>query len=122
MTTTPATTFRLDPLHPQLLVCEACGRTVCAVDPSATEQVEGIAGTQAARAWTEQAEVIRTHEVACFLPRDQAGGGPSEGYWHARGTGGVTTKRIRQLSIQGGRGAGYPGHRHQGQPVAAVSG
>jgi hypothetical protein len=75
MTTTPATTFRLDSLHPGLLVCEACGATDCAVDPSATEQVEGITGTQAARAWTEKAEVIRTHEVACFLRRDQAAKG-----------------------------------------------
>jgi hypothetical protein len=84
MTATPATTFRLDPLHPQLLVCEACGQTVAAVDPSATEQVEGITGTQAARAWGEKAEVIRTHEVACFLRRDQANRGPTEVNWHAR--------------------------------------
>jgi hypothetical protein len=69
--TTPATTFRLDPLHPGLLVCEACGRTVCAVVPSATEQALGITGAQAARAWTEKAEVIRTHEVAGFLRREQ---------------------------------------------------
>src|SRR5262249_34333079 len=34
MTTLP-TTFRLYPLHPELLVCEACGTTVCTVDPSA---------------------------------------------------------------------------------------
>jgi hypothetical protein len=73
MSTTPATTFRLDPLHPELLVCEACGRTVCCVDPSASEQVEGITGTQAGAAWSAQAETIRTHEVACFLRREQAG-------------------------------------------------
>jgi hypothetical protein len=84
MTTTPATTFRLDPLHPELLVCEACGKSVCAVDPSATEQVEGITGSQAARTWAGKAEVIRTHEVACFLRRDQTNNGPSEAYRHAR--------------------------------------
>jgi hypothetical protein len=54
------------------------------VAPAATEQVEGISGQQAARAWTEKAELIRTHEVACFLRKDQAAGGPSEVYWHVR--------------------------------------
>jgi hypothetical protein len=33
MTTLP-TTFCLDPLHPELLVCNACGTTVCTVDRS----------------------------------------------------------------------------------------
>jgi hypothetical protein len=32
MTTIQPATFRLDPLHPELLVCEACGSAVCRPD------------------------------------------------------------------------------------------
>jgi hypothetical protein len=54
------------------------------VDSSATEQLEGLTAAQAARVWAEKSEVILTHEVACFLRRDQASRGPTEVNWHGR--------------------------------------
>jgi hypothetical protein len=83
MTTTP-TTFALDPLHPELLLCEVCGATVATVDPAAIDPVAGITGDQAGRAFREQAEAIRLHEVTCSWRRAQAEGGGAAVSVHAR--------------------------------------
>jgi hypothetical protein len=53
------------------------------VDPSASELLEGITGTQAARAWPAQGNQVRLHETACSWRRAQQEGTAGEWYWHA---------------------------------------
>jgi hypothetical protein len=68
MTTATATTFRIDPLHPTALLCECCGKPVCALpaDSEVMEHASGLTGQQAALAWPEQAGQIREHAVVCL--------------------------------------------------------
>jgi hypothetical protein len=67
MSTTPSTTFRIDPLHPTTLLCECCGEPVCELptDSEVTEHAGGLTARQAAAVWPEQGDAIGLHAALC---------------------------------------------------------
>jgi hypothetical protein len=66
MTTPASTTFRIDPLHPSRLLCEACGAAVCELPPGdGPDLAEGLTVPQAAIRWREQGAAIQLHAVLC---------------------------------------------------------
>jgi hypothetical protein len=85
-------TYRLDPLHPDILVCECCGVAV-AQAPAGLPRAQGLTGWQLALAARSLAalDAVADHEVRCpgrqgaggvvyarLLPRnDEDGQGPS---------------------------------------------
>jgi hypothetical protein len=62
--------YRLDPLHPDLLVCETCEAVVCSVPltPPADPDIDA-AGSLTARhvidGWPEIGPAVVVHDVAC---------------------------------------------------------
>jgi hypothetical protein len=84
MTSATSTTFRVEPLHPSRLLCEACGEVACELPAAGADtagaqrdQTEGLTAQQAALAWPEHAEAIREHGVwcvwRCHPPRGDVG-------------------------------------------------
>src|SRR5262245_55641442 len=60
------TTFRLDPLYPDVLVCCRCSAAVATVAGPAPAEGE-LTGQQAVLAWPDEGEAIRRHEVLCGM-------------------------------------------------------
>jgi CheY-like chemotaxis protein len=61
--------YRIDPLHPDLLVCETCAVVVCAVPLTPPAEPIDPAGSltarQAIEAWPEIGPAVLVHDVAC---------------------------------------------------------
>jgi hypothetical protein len=59
-------TYRLDPLHPELLVCECCGRAV-ALTPAGLPATEWLTTRQLALAGLDAAALLAVaeHDVFC---------------------------------------------------------
>jgi hypothetical protein len=80
--------FRLDPLHPDLLVCETCEAVVCAVPMTPPAEPLDPAGPltsqQVSRGWPDVAEAVREHAVVCTFRHAGALAGGNGVYVHAR--------------------------------------
>jgi hypothetical protein len=59
-------TYRIDPLSPNLLQCERCGETVSTIPPCDAPALENLTAQQAALAWPDAAEAIMLHAVLCL--------------------------------------------------------
>jgi hypothetical protein len=61
--------YRIDPLHPDLLVCETCEAIVCSVPMTPPAEPIDSAGSlttkQAIDAWPEIGPTMLVHDVAC---------------------------------------------------------
>jgi hypothetical protein len=59
-------TYRLDPLHPDILVCECCGRAI-ALAPAGLSATEGLTTRQLALAGLCPAALLAVaeHDVLC---------------------------------------------------------
>jgi hypothetical protein len=68
-------TYRLDPLHPDVLLCEVCGHPV-ALAAAGLPRAEGLTDRQLALAGLSRvaADAVADHEVRC--PGRQGAGGP----------------------------------------------
>jgi hypothetical protein len=67
-------TYRLDPLHPDVLLCEVCGHPV-ALAPAGLPRAAGLTGRQLALAGLNLAtlDAVADHEARC--PGRQGAGG-----------------------------------------------
>jgi hypothetical protein len=80
------TTFSVDTMHPDRVVCDGCGEAVGAIDPCAEPAGDppalGLTGHQAVRRWPDLAEDIRRHEVLCDWRRNPPPEGGAGAYFH----------------------------------------
>jgi hypothetical protein len=76
-------TYRVDPLHPDRLVCEICGDTVAPVPPDLatflpategfTRQQLGLAGFAGLQQAHSLGDALAEHDVACRWRRNPGG-------------------------------------------------
>jgi hypothetical protein len=67
-----SSTYRVDPLHPDRLVCETCGEAVAAV-PAGLPTDTGLTKRQLAPEFPELADALAEHDVICLWRRSPKG-------------------------------------------------
>jgi hypothetical protein len=67
-----SSTYRVDALHPDRLVCETCGEAVAAV-PAGLPADSGLTKRQLAPGFPELADVLAEHDVLCAWRRSPPG-------------------------------------------------